>query len=359
MGLEHVGRHVGREADHRPDGQIDVAGEHDERLADRHQRVHGGVAEDEADVRAARKLDWISVVTTTNRARIADDPEGPRAQDEVDQAAGVGEGPAAAECAPVAGVVGVVALIAAHRPRRRAVAWRDLRRSGGDDRLLGGLVARASRRPRRPSRMTRMRSARSSTSGSSEEITRTATPSAGQRGRAAGGPPPWCRRRCRASARRRSAARGPGQPLGRARPSAGCRRRAVETGSLRPPVLDLQPLRPVGAEAALGAARRSARGRRRLQRGQRDVARRSTSSITSPCWRRSSGTKPIPASIAAVGRAPPQHAARDHHRAGVVAVDAEDRSRHLAAARRRPARPARRSRRRGPRRRCRRTRPRG
>ena len=55
-------------------------------------------------------------------------------------------------------------------------------------------------------------------------------------------------------------------------------------------------------------------------------------SITSPCWRRSSGTKPMPARIAASGRAARQPPAVDLDVAGVGAVDPEDRARHLAAA---------------------------
>jgi len=55
------------------------------------------------------------------------------------------------------------------------------------------------------------------------------------------------------------------------------------------------------------------------------------SSITRPCWRRSSGTKATPASIAAAGL--PRRSLRPATRTAPasVAVDPEDRPRHLAA----------------------------
>src|ERR1700754_472832 len=56
-------------------------------------------------------------------------------------------------------------------------------------------------------------------------------------------------------------------------------------------------------------------------------------SMTSPCWRRSSGTNPTPAAIAPVGRAAPQALPAQRDRARVVPVNAEDRPRHLAAPR--------------------------
>ena len=55
-------------------------------------------------------------------------------------------------------------------------------------------------------------------------------------------------------------------------------------------------------------------------------------SMTSPCWRRSSGTNPIPARIAVSGRPGAQPAAGDLDVAGVGPVDPEDRPRDLAAA---------------------------
>ena len=54
-------------------------------------------------------------------------------------------------------------------------------------------------------------------------------------------------------------------------------------------------------------------------------------SITSPCWRRSSGTKPIPALIAAVGDARRSGFSATPDRARVVAIDPENRAGDLAA----------------------------
>ena len=56
------------------------------------------------------------------------------------------------------------------------------------------------------------------------------------------------------------------------------------------------------------------------------------SSITSPCWRRSSGTRPMPAAIAAVGEPRRSASPLTVTAAGVVAVDPEDRAGDLAAA---------------------------
>ena len=56
-------------------------------------------------------------------------------------------------------------------------------------------------------------------------------------------------------------------------------------------------------------------------------------SITRPCWRRSSGTKPMPAAIAAAGEPSRSGLPAHRHRAGVVPVDAEDRPGDLAAPR--------------------------
>ena len=65
----------------------------------------------------------------------------------------------------------------------------------------------------------------------------------------------------------------------------------------------------------------------------RPMLRSIESSITRPCWRRSSGTSPMPAFIAAARRAGLELDAVDGDVAGVGRVDAEDRARDLAAAR--------------------------
>ena len=56
-------------------------------------------------------------------------------------------------------------------------------------------------------------------------------------------------------------------------------------------------------------------------------------SITSPCWRRSSGTNPIPALIAAIGEAAPQCFSAQPDRARVIAIDSENRAGDFASAR--------------------------
>ena len=80
-----------------------------------------------------------------------------------------------------------------------------------------------------------------------------------QRARAAGGPRPWCRRRCRASARRRSAPTACGPATWRARPSAGCRPRARLTGLDMRPYLTWSRSAQSGGERALDARRTAAR----------------------------------------------------------------------------------------------------
>ena len=171
-------------------------------------------------------------------------------------------------------------------------------------------------------------------------------PAAGELATSAGAPRPWCRRRCRASARRGSAASARWRATCRARPSAGCRRRGSRPGR-----------RAGGTSAAAAAPIRAARRvlgaaadqpeRARAPACRVSVALRAIDrSITRPCWRRSSGTSAMPGAHG--GERPARRGsvpAGDLDVAGVGPVDAEDRPRDLAAARRRRARPARRSRR--------------
>ena len=130
-----------------------------------------------------------------------------------------------------------------------------------------------------------------------------------------------------------------------ARPSAGCRPRAstrVGRGARTS---------AAGASAHSAAKRRSAaardehRSRRsRSQRGERDVALDRDGPSTRPCWRRSSGTKPMPAAIAALGER------RRQRRAATAPPSRRRRGRcrrsraRPRSARRRRGRPARRSR---------------
>ena len=97
-------------------------------------------------------------------------------------------------------------------------------------------------------------------------------------------------------------------------------------------VLDLQPGRPVGGERALGG-RRMSPAFRSLPSEASATFCWTDMSMTRPCCRRSSGTNPIPAAIAAGRRCPAQACPRTVTAPGVVAVDAEDGPGHLAAAR--------------------------
>ena len=91
---------------------------------------------------------------------------------------------------------------------------------------------------------------------------------------AAGGPRPWCRRRCRASARRRSAPSARSRATWPARPSAGCRRRASPTGSSSRWYLSWSLRAPTRAASAFSAAERIRPPRDSAPMpGQRRVAR--------------------------------------------------------------------------------------
>ena len=143
-------------------------------------------------------------------------------------------------------------------------------------------------------------------------------------------PRPSCRRRCPASARRRSAGSGSGRATSPARPSADCRPRASRPG------LSACRTSTAAWSAQSFAKRRSApRGisppRWMLSSDARAMLRSIEKSITSPCWRRSSGTSPTPAAIAAVGEPGGSDLPGDLDRTGVPAVDPEDRAGDLRA----------------------------
>ena len=140
------------------------------------------------------------------------------------------------------------------------------------------------------------------------------------------------RRRCRASARRRSAASACARATSRARPSAGCRPRASRPGSSSRPYLSCS------RSAQSAAKRRSAPRRDQAQPlhapSEASATLRSIEkSITRPCCRRSSGTSADAGRHRRRRRARREAPAVDLDRAGVPAVDAEDRARDLAAAR--------------------------
>ena len=156
----------------------------------------------------------------------------------------------------------------------------------------------------------------------------------GRRARRAGGAPrPWCRRRCRASARRRSAATGwrpshlPSTTFCWLPPDSDV------AGFGEPAVLELQPRRPSrAAKRRSASARMKPRCRRRRSEASATL-RAIDISMTRPCWRRSSGTKPDPGRHRARSATPRASGfPLTVDRARVVAVDAEDRAGDLAAA---------------------------
>ena len=178
--------------------------------------------------------------------------------------------------------------------------------------------------------MTSTRSAMPSTSGSSLEIISTATPrpasSLSSRWTSALVPTSMPR----VGSSTISSLRLGGEPLGQhdlllvaAREEAG---RVVE-----PVELQLQARRPLARQRVLGRAPDQAERGRALPVRVSVALRAIERSMTRPCWRRSSGTKPMPG--AHRGERPPggQLAPVDLDVAGVRLVDAEDRARHLAA----------------------------
>ncbi len=153
------GREEGRQTEHRAHGEIHVAGEHDHRLADREQRVHGGCLQHEPHLLLAEEARLDRDRDENEEHEDRDDPELANAEDEIDEAPRARPG----DLARVDGAL--------H-------SYGDLDLPGGrrDDLLLIRLRM-VELGDEAPSRITRIRSATRSTSGSSDEIIRIATPS--------------------------------------------------------------------------------------------------------------------------------------------------------------------------------------
>ena len=183
----------------------------------------------------------------------------------------------------------------------------------------------------RPSCMTSTRSAMPSTSGSSLETMRTATPSAAScdSSRCTSALVPTSMPRVGSST---ISTRGLVDSHLASTTFCWLPPDSVDTGSVSRPALTCSRSRPVARPRARSAAP-SSRPNRLSDQRRVSVALRSTdSSMTRPCWRRSSGTSARPAAIAAAGRPAGQPPAGDAHLARVVAVDAEHGPDHLAAA---------------------------
>ena len=307
VGLEHVGRHVGRQAHHRADGEVDVAREHDERLADRHQRVQRRVAEDEADVGPAEE---VRLDERRDERRTA---PGSRRSRRCGRAGRSRRGSAGWPAFPrgrprrVGGGVARAAVLMRVRPLRPAgVRTVALARAGRDDRLLGGLLARERGHEAALAHDEHA-------VGEGEDLGQLGGDDqdghavAGQLGEQAvdlglGADVDPAGRLVDDEQRRLA-----GQPLGQHDLLlVAAREQRDRAGD--PAVLDLEALGPVGGERALGARPKMRPSRSRRPSEASAMLCAMDISMTRPCWRRSSGTKPMPAFMAAVGE--PRRSAR-------------------------------------------------
>src|SRR3954454_10566071 len=284
VGEEHAGRERA-DPEHRADGQVDVARDDDDRLADREQRDDRDVEQDVADV------------LRVEEARV----DGRRAQDDdredADEARLAGADERVHELAPAAARLlqrrrGGLGLRAHAAASSCPVAARTTDSSSASSRV--------SSRTRRPSCMTSTRSAIPSTSGSSEEIISTATP--------------WA---ASSDISRWTSALVP-TSMPRVGSSMMSTFGLVASHLASTTFCWLPPDRnPTGSPSrwnlswSLAAQSRASEASapppispsalRSVRRRVRPTLRSIDISITSPCWRRSSGTSPMPARIAAVG----------------------------------------------------------
>src|SRR4051794_28430501 len=283
VGEERAGGERG-EAEHRAHRQVDVAADDDDGLADGEQRDERDVEPDVAQV-LRREVARLGQVGAADEQRERhEQPELAHAEDQLDDAAG----PALLED----GRDGDGGGVGAHAARPRCpVAARTTDSSSAS--------SRSSSAVRRPSCMTSTRSAIPSTSGSSEEIIRTASP----------WPASSLISRCTSALVPTSMPRVGSsmisslgsvashlasttfcwlppdrKPTGSPRScSLICRRCAQSAATRRSaprPMTPSRPSRPSVVSVALRSIERS---------------------MPSPCWRRSSGTSPMPAPIAALG----------------------------------------------------------
>src|SRR5712692_2455144 len=161
MLAEEIRREEGREAEHRSHGQIDVARQDDERLSERKQREDRRVDEDELDVRRVDEA-WLGNSRHCDEENeYRDDAELADAEHEVDDPARIVHRSARCDAVPRVDGGGHAAALPV----------------AADTIACSDASACANSAAIRPSRITRMRFASRSTSGSSEEMTRIATPS--------------------------------------------------------------------------------------------------------------------------------------------------------------------------------------
>src|SRR4051794_8675211 len=283
VGEQDAGRERG-DAEHRADREVDVARDHDDRLADRQQRDDRDIEQDVADVLGVEEARVDRRRAEDDDREDADEADLARADERVD------------ELAPAAAVL-------AHRRRRglrlRAHAtpssWPVAARTTDSS----SASSRGSSAVSRPSCMTSTRSAMPRTSGSSLEIISTARPwpASSDISRWTSALVPTSMPRVGSSmmsTRGSVASHLPSttfcwlpperNPTGSPKPCSLMRRRSAQSAAIaRSAPRPMTPRRP-------SAPRRVS------------VRLRSTlKSMTRPCWRRSSGTKPTPARMAALG----------------------------------------------------------
>src|SRR4051794_7765419 len=284
VGEQHAGQERG-DPEHRADRQIDVAGDDDDGLADREQRDDRDVEQDVADV--------LGVEEARVDRRRAEDHD----REDADEAHLAGADQRVDELAAAAALGG-------HRGRRglglRAHAAVSSCPVAARTTDSSSASSRESSRTSRPSCMTRTRSAMPSTSGSSLEIIRTARPWA-----ASSDMSRWTSAFVPTSMPRVGSSmistfgdvashlprttfcwlppeRNPtGSPR---RWNFSCSRSAQWAARLCSAPPPMSPSFPASAPSRV-----------------RPMLRSIESSMTSPCWRRSSGTSPTPARIAARG----------------------------------------------------------
>src|SRR4051794_36592018 len=283
VGEEHAGRERA-DPEHRADGQVDVARDDDDRLADREQRDDRDVEQDVADV------------LRVEEARV----DGRRAQDDdredADEARLAGADERVDELASAAARLlerrrGGLGLRAHAAASSCPVAARTTDSSSASSRV--------SSRTRRPSCMTSTRSAMPSTSGSSEEIISTASPCA-----ASSDISRWTSALVPTSMPRvgSSMISSFGLVASHLASTTFCWLPPDRKPTGSPKRCSLICRRWAQSEASALSAPRPMTPRRDTASSFVSAMLRSTeSSMTRPCWRRSSGTRPMPARIAAPG----------------------------------------------------------
>ena len=252
--VQHAGR-VGGDPEDRPDREVDVPGDDDDRLADREQRDDRGAREDLLEVRGAEE----EVVVERRRRRRRS-----RARARC-RARGSARGTRRARASRSA----ARRRSAPRRPTSRGLL--DQPRRGAHDRVLVRLRARELAHDAaleqhddrgRPCRAPR--AARTRSSGRRRPARRAR--------RAGGAPRPSCRRRCRASARRRSAASACAPSHFASTIFCWLPPESVQTGFVSFAYFSCRRSAQSRAKRALGAAEDEPASLNAVERGERDVA---------------------------------------------------------------------------------------